>query len=163
MACSSWGNNIIIIAADTAVAAFETIVPALELEGVLSTAEGQALENYAQLATSTIETIITEIKSGTSTLPKIAALLQTVVDAYNKLSGSLPPDLTKWVNVANVTLQALLATIEAEIGTTKPAVSVEPIHPGFLENHKLDGYRGRLEKVNKNLAAAVALKTKVPA
>ena len=157
MACSSFGNNIIIVLADAAVAAFETVVPALEAAGKLSTAEGTSLQNYVTLATTTIGNIITDIKSGSSTLPKIAAIIQELVKAYDSLG--LTGQISLWVNVANGVLQELLAAILAETGgATANAVNTKAIHPGFLENRKLDGYHSRIEKVASSVKAIIAAK-----
>lgn len=115
MACSSNGQNIILVQANAAVASFEAILPALTAAGTIGPTEAANLTTYVNTATTTLQTVVSELQSGTSTLPKIAAVIQNIVTAYNTVAAGLTPSIAPWVNTANAGVQALLAAIQAEI------------------------------------------------
>lgn len=116
MACSWHGQTLILVTAESAVSAFEAIIPALQAGGKISGPAATALTAYVNSATSTLQTVIQEIESNTSTLPKIAEVIQTLVTEYDQVGAALTPGISLWVNVANVAIQALLGAINAEIG-----------------------------------------------
>ena len=135
MACSPQGSSLILTLADAAVAAFGAITPVLSAGGKLSTAQATAITGYVTGATTTLETVISELKSGTS-LVKIAQVTQTIVTEFDSLSGVLPPGLFLWVNVANVGVQALLSAIQAEVGPATTSAGVSPAVTGVLQAHQ---------------------------
>ena len=159
--CSGFGQNIILILADAAMSAFESIVPALTTEGKISTAGAAAITAYVNTATEALETIVAEIKSGGSTLSKLAEILETVVTAYDQLGAALTPGLSLWVNLANLAVQTLLGALHAEIGPVAVVAAdavkkaPQPIEAGFMERHKIGGLQKRLEAVREHLRDAI--------
>lgn len=161
MACKT---NLVTVLADAAVASFEAVLPALSAAGAISPTAQTALTNYVNTAIQTLDTVIAELKAGNATLSKIAAVVQTVVTAFDTLKPILPPGLFLYVNVANIAVQALLKAIEAEIGPAPAATaSAEVLGVGHAtiaidssvhtSSHHLNGLKNRLDKVRVSVMA----------
>lgn len=167
MACSSHGSNLILVLADGAVTAFESVTAVLQTAGNISATEATALKGYVGEATTVLDGVVADLKNGT-TVSKIAATVQTLVAAYNTVGASLTPGIAIWVNVANAGLQSLLAALGAEQATqaaATPATTAhallaqtaveKPVHEGLLDAFKIHSLQSRMAKVHAAVNALV--------
>jgi len=106
----------LVVQANTVIAAFGAILPAIDGAGKLDPTEVANLKDYVNTSTAALQTVVSELQDGTS-LSEISTVIQTIVAAYDSVAAGLTPGIALWVNVANVGVQGLLASVQAEIGT----------------------------------------------
>jgi hypothetical protein len=173
MACST--QSTILIVAEATLASFESFVPVLEAAGKLNPVLGGQIQTYVNTATTTLNGVIVDLETNTSTLSKIQTSVQTLVTGFNGFSGVVPPGISLTVNLVNAGLQTLLFAIEQQqslvappapvaaapvahalVAEAVPAHQEEMIHTSIFERHQLNGYKSRIQKLQDTVAKLTA-------
>lgn len=166
MSCTSSTQNIVLSVAETALLTFEGILPALSAAGKVNPTTATAIQNYIDTASTTLNGVVADLKSNTSTLSKVSATLQTLVQESNQFASLEPPNVMLAINLSNTMVQAVIAAIQAnQASATIPAPTSaatthsvlahaapeETIHSSTIQKFKLDDMQKRIAKVQQGV------------